>query len=706
MGAINLRIDSGIAWIEIDLPGEPINKISTAVGHELDAAFDSVAADSSLKAAIIISRKPGCFIAGADIEEFVRLQAKEEAEELSRNGQQLMNRIAGCRIPVVAAINGSCLGGGFELSLACTYRVATTDPKTVIGLPEIQLGILPGAGGCQRLPRLVGVRAALDMILAGKTLPARRAFRAGMVDELVHPAILDRVALAAAQRLATGWRPARRSRGLAGKLLDGTPVGRAIVFSQARKQVLKKTGGNYPAPLAALDTVAYGLRRGIERGLEYEARRFGELAVSDVSRKLVQIFFATTELKKDPGVSGPAPEPRKVRNLAIVGAGFMGSAIGGVAALKAKVDVRLKDSDWERVARGVAGAKKLLDTRLKRRRLTRYEHRELTALISGGPDFSGFERADLVIEAVFEDLEVKHTVFRELETHVRHDTVLASNTSTIPITRIAEALSHPERMVGMHFFSPVEKMPLLEVIITDRTSAEVITTAVHFGRRMGKTVIVVRDCPGFWVNRILAPYMNEAGHLLSEGVPVEVIDRAMTKFGFPVGPITLLDEVGLDVASKAAGVLHQAFGERLAPVAAFEKLTGDGRLGRKSGKGFFVYEKGKKQGVDPAVYRLLGVTPDSRADRDDVLARLTYVMLNEAARALDERVVRTARDGDIGAVFGIGYPPFRGGPLRYIDDLGAGKVVEVLRELEAKHGPRFEPAERLVRMAETGGTFH
>ena len=573
VGAFTTSVADGIARVALNLTGEPINKLSRAVGEEFGAVLDEMAKDDVVRAIVFISDKPGSFIAGADIDEFVALESRDQAYQLVRDGQRLFSRLTDLGKPVVAAIHGACLGGGFEAALACTYRIATDDPQTKIGLPEVQLGIIPAAGGCQRLPRLIGVRAALDMILVGKQLPARQAYRRGMVHELVHPAILERVARTAATKLADGWRPRRRKLQLSGLVLEKNPLGRRVIFEGARKQVLKKTAGHYPAPLAAIKAIEHGLRYGLAAGLDMEAALFAELAVGPVSRQLVQIFFATTALKRDSGVPDPAPAPHDVSNLGLAGAGFMGAAIGGVAVSQAGVDVRLHDTTLEQVGKGLSSACRILGSRLKRRRITKYEYRRLEGLLSGGTDWAGFRRVDLVIEAVFEDLEVKHDVMRQIESAVRDDCVIASNTSTIPIRDVASVIEKRERVLGMHFFSPVEKMPLLEVIVTDETTPRVTVTAVAFGRRLQKTVIVVKDHPGFWVNRILAPYMNEAGRLLEEGVSIETIDRAMTKFGFPVGPITLLDEVGLDVALKASKVLHGAFGERLHPMEGLAKMT-------------------------------------------------------------------------------------------------------------------------------------
>ena len=706
MSAFTTTNENGIAVITFDLPGEPVNKLSAAARVELEALLIRLRDDTSTRAIVLISGKPDNFIAGADIEEFTALTSQDAAERLSFEGQETVSRVETFHKPIVAAIHGGCLGGGLELALACHYRIATDHPKTQLGLPEVQLGLIPGAGGCQRLPRLIGARAALDMILAGKSERASKALRLGLVDEVVPPSILRQVAVAAADRLAREGLPKRSgSGGMAGLILDRTSAGRQLVYRAARKQVLKRTGGHYPAPLAALETVRVGLEQGVTAGLAEEHRAFGELAVGDVSRKLVQIFFATTALKKDDGVPPGSATPRQIRRLGIVGSGFMGAGIAGTAVLNVEVDTRLKDSDLTRVGKGLKTATRLLADRLEKRRLTRPQYERLSALLSGAADYGGFKRADLVIEAVFEDLETKRKVLAEVEAQVRPDAIFATNTSTIPIRDIAERAQRPERVLGMHFFSPVERMPLLEVIPTATTSPDTLVTAVRFGRRMGKTVIVVADRPGFWVNRILSPYLNEAGHLLQEGAPIEVIDQTMTDFGFPVGPVALLDEVGLDVAEKAGNVMHEAFGERMKPAGAMGRMLGATRLGRKNGRGFYKYREGHKAGVDSSVYPLLGVRP-VEVDPQLVQRRLVYSMLNESAMACAENVVRSARDADIGAIFGIGFPAFRGGPLRMIDDVGPGRVVETLYQLQELFGERFRPAPALLEMSRRSGRYY
>lgn len=706
MGAIRTENRSGVLIISVDLPGEGVNKINEAVRLELEELMSELETNPQMLSAVLISSKPDNFIAGADIEEFVALEDRAQAEQLVRAGQALISRIEDLGKPVVAAINGACLGGGYEAALGCTYRIATTHPKTVLGLPEVQLGIIPAAGGCQRLPRLIGLRAALDIILTGKSVPAQQAHRLGMVDEIVHPAILLDVAVDAAQRLHGGWKPKRRRASLTDIALEKNWLGRSIMLRIARRQVQKKTHGHYPGPFAAIEAVECGLTRGIKEGLAFEADRFSQLAMGDVCRKLVQIFFATRALKKDNGVEGGEVTPRPVANVGVVGAGFMGAGIASVAVSRARADVRFQESDWNRLGAGLATVRDSLKRRLKQRRITKYEYRELVSLVSGGVDWSGFRSLDLVIEAVFEDLDLKRDILSQIERVVGERCILASNTSTIPIATIADVTQRPDRVLGMHFFSPVERMPLLEVIVAEATAPWATATAVAFGKRLGKTVIVARDHPGFWVNRILSPYLVEAGRLIEEGIEIEALERSMVEFGFPVGPITLLDEVGLDVAFKASSVMQAAHGERMQPPRVLKHLVESGRLGRKSGQGFYRYKNGKRASVDPSVYDYVAMYGRGSNSEADIEHRLVYSLLNEAARTYDEGVVRSPRDGDLGAIFGLGFPPFRGGPLRYLDSLGPSEAISVLDRLRERYGERFTPAPILAEFANKAKRFY
>jgi 3-hydroxyacyl-CoA dehydrogenase/enoyl-CoA hydratase/3-hydroxybutyryl-CoA epimerase len=706
MTALSIAVEDGVAVVTIDAPDESVNIISRGVKNEFIALFQRLESDPAITAAVLISGKPDTFIAGADIEEFLEWRTAAQAESASREGHALLDRLENLRTPVVAAIHGACLGGGLEAALACAWRIATDHPKTVLALPEVQIGLFPGAGGTQRLPRTVGLQAALDMILTGKNVRAKKALQIGLVHDLVHPAILRDIAIQRARELAAGTKkrnPRTQPGGVKHVLLDNNPVGRSVVMRKAREEVLKKTKGNYPAPLAALDAVAASYH-GREHGFREEARLFGEMAMTPQCRELIFLFFATTALKKEQG--GADGNADSVRRVGILGAGFMGSGIAAVAAQHGTV-VRLKDADLARVGKGIAAVRDVLRERLTRKQITRQQFADQLSLIGGTIDYSGFDNVDLVIEAVFEDLTVKHTVVREVEAVIPDYAIVASNTSTIPIKLIAQASQRPARIVGMHFFSPVHRMPLLEVIPTAQTRSDVTSTAVSWGRAIGKTVIVVNDAPGFYVNRILAPYLNEAGALLDAGASIQAIDEAMEQFGFPVGPLTLLDEVGLDIAAKSGGILYQAFGERMAPSPAMRAVVNAGRTGRKGKLGFYRYdEDGKKENPDDSVYSLLSNPARSSFTIDEIQQRCALALANEAVRTLEEGIVRSARDGDIGAVFGIGFPPFRGGPFRWIDAVGISKVVDALEDLSARFAPRFTPADLLVSMARRGERFY
>jgi 3-hydroxyacyl-CoA dehydrogenase/enoyl-CoA hydratase/3-hydroxybutyryl-CoA epimerase len=710
MTALRLDHENGIAIVTIDLPGQPVNKVTAGLRSEFAELFGRIESDTTVKGVVLVSGKPDTWIAGADIEEFLTMTSPADAEALSRGGQALLARLESLRVPVVAAIHGACLGGGLETALACRYRIASDHPKTLLALPEVQLGLIPGAGGTQRLPRLIGLQRALDMILTGRNIRAKKAYQMGLVDELVHPAILRDVALDRVRRLAEGSLEVRHSpkgRGATGVLLEDNPIGRSIVFKKAREGVMSKTHGHYPAPLAALAAVQAGYDGGSELGYRLESRSFAELAMSDVAKELIFLFFATTALKKDPGVPGNAPAPHEIETLGVLGAGFMGAGITSIAVQQG-TPVRLKDTDLARVGKGIAAVNDVLRERLTKKQITRLQYEDELLLAGGTVEYTGFGRATLVIEAVFEDLALKHRVLGEVEPLLRDDAVYASNTSTIPIGRIAEAAQRPNRVLGMHFFSPVHKMPLLEIITTEETDDDATVTAVAYGKRLGKTVIVVNDGPGFYTTRILSAYMNEAGRLLDEGASIEAVDAALTDFGFPVGPITLLDEVGIDVGGKVGVVLSEAFGGRMSPSDSLRRVVESGRTGRKGRKGFYQYdEAGKKGDVDPTVYEVLpGGTQRREVAVREIQNRCVLAMVNEAALCLEEGVLRSPRDGDVGAVFGIGFPPFRGGPFRYLDAQGAARVVDDLELLNERFPGRFAPADLLVEHSRRQERFY
>lgn len=705
---ISLMLQDGIGILTYDLPNAPLNTLNTRVIPVFERCFAEIEQNSAITAVVLFSGKPDSWIAGADIEELGAVATAKDGEMLSHSGQLLLDRLAAIQKPVIAAIHGAALGGGLEVALACSYRIATDHPKTILAQPEVQLGLIPGAGGTQRLPRLIGLQAALDMILTGRNVRTKRALQIGLVHEMVHPAILRDVALRRAIELGRGDSPPARVRkqGAGDRLLDDTALGRKLVFKKAREGVMRKTKGKYPAPLAALDVIQIGYDEGFNAGLHAEAQQFGALTVSPECRQLVYLFFATTALKKDRVDGTDAGVPTTIRKVGILGAGFMGAGIAAVA-VKAGSVVRLKDSSWERVSSGLRAVRDVLGERYKRKQITRLELNDTLSLVGGTTDYSGFANAQLVIEAVFEDLTVKQTVLREIA-KVAPNAIFASNTSTIPIRDIAAASTQPDRVVGMHFFSPVHKMPLLEVIVTPETGVHTTATVVQYGRQLGKTVVVVRDGPGFYVNRILAQYLSEAARLVEESVRIEPVDAALVEFGFPVGPLTLLDEVGLDIAGKSGPIMASAFGTRMTPSTLLGRMLADGRLGRKARRGIYKYDNnGKRQGVDDAVYGLLESRGGHRTvEAAYIVQRTVLPLLNEAVRCLDEGIIRSARDGDIGAVFGIGFPPFQGGPFRYIDTIGAPVIVEQLEALDVQFPGRYTPAALLRDKANRHERFH
>lgn len=705
----SLTVDSDrVAWITFDDPARPLNVLAAEVMLKLDAVLDEVHAldgRKEIRALVFISGKPDSFMAGADVSEIAGLESPDDGREAAAMGQAIYGKIASLGFPTVSAIHGICLGGGTELSLACRFRIASDSPKTKIGLPEVQLGILPAWGGTTRLPRLIGLQAGLDMLLTGKRLDGKRALRRGLVDAVV-PAELfkTKVEEFVRERLA-GAPVRRRKRPLMTRLLDGTSLGRRIVLGQAKKRVLAQTGGHYPAALRILE-VAGAAHGDVASSLAREAEAAGELIASAVSKHLIHVFHMREAAKKGRGVLDVA-EAATVDDLGILGAGVMGGGIAQLAAYN-EIRVRIKDIRHDAIGGALKHARSLFDRRVKRKRMSKRDADQRMEHITGGLDYAGFAQADLVVEAIVERMDIKQAVLEEVEAVARPDCVLTSNTSSLSIDEMASVLEHPERFGGMHFFNPVHRMPLVEVVRGQHTSNDAVATIYSLALRMGKVPVVVADGSGFLVNRILGPYLNEAGYLLEEGLSVEAIDRAATRFGMPMGPVRLLDEVGLDIARHAGAALHAAFGPRMEPSPILERANDPERLGRKTGLGFYRYDGDKEAGVDPAIYEAIGTQPSEAAsiDEADITARLVLSMVNEAARILDDGIVATAADVDLGMIMGTGFPPFRGGLLRYADSLHPRTVAARLEELHAQHGARFEPAPLLHRLAKEDREFY
>jgi 3-hydroxyacyl-CoA dehydrogenase/enoyl-CoA hydratase/3-hydroxybutyryl-CoA epimerase len=712
--------DDGVATVLIDRADEPMNTLSPELADDLTTIIERCESDDTIRAVVVGSAKPDNFLAGADIRWLQSTKDGDTAVAMLKMAHEGFGRLESLHRdrgkPVVAAIHGACLGGGMELALACGIRIASNDERrTQLGQPEVQLGVIPGAGGTQRLPRLVGLAAGLDLILTGRSIRPRRALKMGLVDEVCPKEVLHEVARRRAVEAigapaddepgglakVKSWLAPAHLQQLA---LEENAVGRRMLFAKAEEKMLEQTKGNYPAHAAALRAVKVGTEQGIEAGYLAELDEFGRLVTSPEAKALMSIFFAGQELKKDTGIDGDAT-PRPVTKVGVLGGGHMGGGIAAVNTTRASVHTRIKEVDDAGVGRGLAYVRKVLDGQVKRRRMHHREADRAMHLVTGTTDYRGFADVDLVIEAVFEDLSLKRSVLQDVEAATGGDTIFASNTSSIPISQIAAAASRPENVIGMHYFSPVEKMPLLEIIVTDQTADWVTRTCVEFGKAQGKTVIVVNDGTGFYTTRVLGPYFGEVMHLLEEGVPIDDIDRAMVQWGFPVGPVTLSDEVGIDVGAKIAKIMEAAFGARMTIPAGFGRLVADDRKGRKNGRGFYRYDDGKKGPVDESVYEVLGVEPTTRMATTEIQERLIMPFINEAARCLEEGILRSARDGDVGAFFGFGFPPFRGGPFHLVDQLGAAAVVDTMERLAERHGDRFAPAEILIDAAKHGTRF-
>ncbi|MEO1997544.1 MAG: 3-hydroxyacyl-CoA dehydrogenase NAD-binding domain-containing protein [Planctomycetaceae bacterium] len=703
--------DDGVLLVTINREQQPVNSLAQSSLEELDDLLLRIEADDNVRGVLFASGKPGNFMAGADLNELKNLSDSQTSLAISQLGQRVFSKLENLSKPTVALIRGVCLGGGLEFSMACRYRLASKDDQTLLGLPEVKVGLIPGWGGTVRLPRLVGFLDALPLILSGRMLNPHQARSRGLVHDVVPPEallyagkrLLQEIALRGhAHRL---WK--RRRRPLWKALLENRRMFQRFVLSRAEKRVLAQTHGHYPAPITAISTLRQALDKSTEEQYALEAEAISQLSTHPVTTECMRLFFLQEAGKKPPESMTVNVEPNSISHAAVIGAGAMGA---GIALLMARKGIwtRLKDLNSDCVSQGVRTSRQLIDKDVKRRKLTAVQGQRALDHLSPTTDYRGLRQADIVIEAIVENLDIKRQVFQDLAEVVRSTTVLATNTSSLLVDDIARNVPFPERVVGLHFFNPPHKMPLVEIVRGPHSSPEAVATAVALVRRLGKTLVVVGDCAGFLVNRLLAPYMNEAGHLLLEIADPMEIERAIVQFGMPMGPLELTELVGLDVAAHVAQNMHKAYGDRMQPARLWQQLQQD-KPQSSDTRSKLVLDNQLAPHVTSTVARLRSESNQSSSGgatttRDLIIERLIYPIINEAARCLQEGVAERPEDVDLAMVFGTGFAPFRGGPLRYADSVGLDNIVQRLEVLALEH-PRFAPSDALREFAARGTGF-
>ncbi len=699
---------SDIAVLTLDDPRGSANVFSRAVLDDLDKQLTALEGRTDLAGLVIRSGKPGVFVVGADIREFVENidMPHEKVVEMCAAGRQLFARLSKVPFVTVTAIAGQCVGGGAELALWCDRRVMASDAKSMYGFPEVKLGLLPGWGGTVRAPRVLGLYNAIEMITAGESIDAKTAALMGLVSDLVPEANLleSAVKVIRAEQASGQWKKDREDWSKPIRMSD-TELG--FLGATASAVIQQQTGGNYPAPGAALELLLEASALDADAAGAAESEAMAGLFGSPVNRSLINIFFLTDRNKKDTGVENRNVKPAPIKSVGVIGSGIMGQGISA-ATIKRRIPVTLNDAVREALSGGIQKILEEVSYDRETKRPDATKAMQMASLVNPATVDEELASCDLVIEAIVENPRAKQELYSKIEPQLSDKAFLASNTSTIPITKLAEGLKRPDRFCGIHFFNPVRRMPLVEVIRGEKTSDETVATAVAYAKTIGKSPIVVNDGPGFLVNRLLLPYMNEALELIADGASIKSVDRAAKAFGMPMGPIQLYDVVGLDTAYFAGQVMAEAFPDRTAASPILPALVEAKRLGQKTGAGFFAYKDPKGKGTpDPAVDELIKphIRKQEKLSPEDITARLFLPMVLEATRILEAKVVRDVRDVDLGLIFGTGFPPFKGGLLFWADTLGAKKIIEMLKPLDSL-GARAEPTPMLLELAKSGKKFY
>ncbi|MBT3981888.1 MAG: fatty oxidation complex subunit alpha [Bacteriovoracaceae bacterium] len=678
---------------------------------ELNEALEEVkkGEGAGIKGLIFFSHIPRVFLAGADIKMIQKLNTEVEATSGAEKGQELYNKIDDLSIPTVACVDGFCLGGGLELALSCDHIIASDDSGTKFAVPEVKLGLLPGFGGTYRLPKKISLPGALDMILTGRMIDAKKAKKLGLVTEIFPKENLVKVA---SRYFKKGAGTKKRSSPMDAlkenleHMASENFLSRKLIFQKAREGVLKKTKGFYHAPLKILDVMEQGASKGRSSYLALEAQGFGELCVTEQSKNLIHIFFMHENSKKYDGAKGEG-SVLKVKRGAVVGAGTMGGGIAWLFANNGQSPI-LKDLNNDALELGLKQSSANFSGALKRRKMSKAEYERKQLSISPQLGFDGFNSVDLVIEAVVEDMKIKKLVFGELENHVRDDCLLTSNTSSLSVTEMAKGLKKPERFAGLHFFNPVNRMPLVEIITHDKVAPETVEALYKWCVKVGKTPIVVGDGPGFLVNRILMPFLNEAAYLLEEGVHPEELDQACLNFGMPMGACRLMDEIGIDVLVKVGKIMEEGLGPRARACGISKAAFDSGLLGKKTSKGFYLYDaKGKPGDLNSEIEKFLPNMGSKNMDETSIQMRVFLPMINEAARILSDGIVSKASVVDLGLIFGTGFPPFRGGLLKYADSEGLDRITGALERFASEvNEDRYSPAPLLKNLVAEKKKFY
>lgn len=696
---VNYTESNSVGTLSLDQLNSKVNILSRSILNEFNSVLDLLS-KRDICVLIIKSAKKNQFIAGANINEIYGVESADEAKKLLVHGHEIFHKIENLPFPTIAVINGPCLGGGLELALACTYRVALIHDSVSIALPEVNLGILPGLGGTQRLSRLIGLSKAVSLIVSGKGVNAKKAYSLGIVDALFHAAFLETrletfIASLSSSKQRKMIEKRRKKSSMPMKVLESNGVGRWMLHQLVKRQILKKTKGHYPAPMTALNVTIKGYSKPLKKGIDLEIAGFCKLVTTSEAKHLMHIFL-TQEFVKKQTQNHVVPTQDTIKQATVLGAGLMGAAIAWLFSYR-NIKVRLKDINWGAVLHGQKSIQNIYNQLVKKRRLKKDQaDMKLMQTVSLAQDFSGLHQSDIVVEAIVENLTIKQTVFKDLEKHVSRECILASNTSSLSIEKIASSLTYPDRFLGLHFFSPANIMPLVEIIPSKTCKKEVISKAIQVVKKMKKTPIVVKECPGFLVNRILIPYVVEAIRCVEEGEKISRIDRIITQFGMPIGPLALCDQVGLDVGFNVAKVLEDGYGPRMAIPTIMKKMQElDNCLGKKTNRGLYCY-KGKQKSENKDINQFCS-SPSKKTEKE-IKDRLLLIMVNEALMCLDENIVSSPEELDMAMIYGIGFPPFLGGLLMYAQNRGFNDILEVLTQLAQQHGSRFEPCNKLKEL--------